>query len=77
MDPATGALTPLSATDAVADPSYLAHDPANGVLYAVSEAEQGAVGAFRTSAEGLTPSARPSPSAAPAPPTSAWPGAGC
>ncbi|MCX5126433.1 lactonase family protein [Streptomyces sp. NBC_00347] len=55
VDPATGALTPLSATDAVADPSYLAHDPVTGVLYAVSETEQGAVGAFRTAAAGLVP----------------------
>ncbi|MFF3213333.1 lactonase family protein [Streptomyces sp. NPDC002886] len=55
VDPATGALTPLSATDAVAEPSYLAHDPATGVLYAVSEAEQGAVGAFRTTLAGLVP----------------------
>lgn len=54
VDPATGALTPLSATDAVADPSYLAHDPGAGVLYAVSETERGAVGAFRTTDGGLT-----------------------
>ncbi|MGW6706471.1 lactonase family protein, partial [Streptomyces sp. NPDC054956] len=54
VDPATGALTPLSATDAVADPSYLAHDPGTGVLYAVSETERGAVGAFLTTGEGLT-----------------------
>lgn len=55
VDPATGALTPLSATDAVADPSYLAHEPVSGVLYAVSETEEGAVGAFRTTAQGLDP----------------------
>ncbi|MFD5142525.1 lactonase family protein [Streptomyces sp. NPDC058401] len=55
VDPATGALTPLSATDAVADPSYLAHERVTGVLYAVSEAEEGAVGAFWTTAAGLVP----------------------
>ncbi|MGW1770354.1 lactonase family protein [Streptomyces sp. NPDC002104] len=55
VDPATGALTPLSATDAVADPSYLAHDRATGVLYTVSEVEEGAAAAFRTTAGGLVP----------------------
>ncbi|MBT2472204.1 lactonase family protein [Streptomyces sp. ISL-66] len=55
VDPATGALTALSVTDAVADPSYLAHDRRSGVLYAVSETEDGAVGAFRTTTDGLTP----------------------
>ncbi|MFE2310379.1 lactonase family protein [Streptomyces sp. NPDC059411] len=53
VDPGTGALTALSATKAVADPSYLAHDRRTGVLYAVSETERGAVGAFRPTAEGL------------------------
>ncbi|CAM5347767.1 hypothetical protein SAVIM338S_01163 [Streptomyces avidinii] len=55
VDPSTGALTALSTAGAVADPSYLAHDRRTGVLYAVSEAENGAVGAFRTTADGLTP----------------------
>lgn len=55
VDPVTGALTPLAVTDAVADPSYLAHDRRTGLLYAVSETEQGAVGVFRTTAEGLVP----------------------
>ncbi|MBT2407794.1 MULTISPECIES: lactonase family protein [unclassified Streptomyces] len=54
-DPLTGALTPLAATDAVRDPSYLAHDRRTGVLYAVSETGQGAVGVFRTAGEGLVP----------------------
>ncbi|MFD7625957.1 lactonase family protein [Streptomyces sp. NPDC059851] len=54
VDPHTGALTLLSATDALADPSYLAFDRGTGVLYAVSEAERGAVGAFRPTPEGLT-----------------------
>ncbi|MFD8016058.1 lactonase family protein [Streptomyces sp. NPDC059762] len=44
VDPATGALTLTGATDAVADPSYLAL--ADGVLYAVSETEPGAVAAL-------------------------------
>lgn len=55
VDPATGALVAVSATDAVEDPSYLVHDRRTGVLYAVSETERGAVGAFRTTSEGLTP----------------------
>ncbi|MFJ6795372.1 lactonase family protein [Streptomyces sp. NPDC091268] len=55
VDPATGALTPLTATDVLPDPSYLAHDPRTGVLYAVSEGEPGAVGAFEATADGLRP----------------------
>ncbi|MEU6863425.1 lactonase family protein [Streptomyces sp. NPDC046876] len=54
VDPVTGALTPLSATDALADPSYLALHRDTGVLYAVSETEQGAAGAFRPTPDGLT-----------------------
>ncbi|MFD9333768.1 lactonase family protein [Streptomyces sp. NPDC060028] len=54
VDPLTGALTTLTATDVLADPSYLAHDRRTGVLYAVSETERGAVGAFETTADGLT-----------------------
>ncbi|MFK0253777.1 lactonase family protein [Streptomyces sp. NPDC090445] len=54
VDPHTGALTLLSATDELADPSYLAFDHGTGVLYAVSETERGTVGAFRTTPEGLT-----------------------
>ncbi|WP_411102624.1 lactonase family protein [Streptomyces sp. cmx-4-9] len=53
VDPATGALTPLAACDTLADPSYLALDPASGVLYAVSETEPGAVAAFRPGARSL------------------------
>ncbi|MFG2710630.1 lactonase family protein [Streptomyces goshikiensis] len=53
VDPATGALTPLTATRALPDPSYLALDRGAGVLYAVSETEQGAVGAFRPTRDGL------------------------
>ncbi|MEV7413924.1 lactonase family protein [Streptomyces sp. NPDC089919] len=46
VDPATGGLTPLGATDALADPSYLALDADRQVLYAVSETTAGAAGAF-------------------------------
>ncbi|MCX5197261.1 lactonase family protein [Streptomyces sp. NBC_00249] len=55
VDPSTGALTPLTATAALPDPSYLALARDTGVLYAVSETGQGAVGAFRPTAEGLAP----------------------
>ncbi|MFH7599497.1 lactonase family protein [Streptomyces racemochromogenes] len=61
VDPATGALTPLSAEGSLPDPSYLALDPATGVLYAVSETEQGAAGAFRPTAEGIAPLGAPVP----------------
>ncbi|MFC5801772.1 lactonase family protein [Streptomyces formicae] len=48
VDEETGALSETAATDAVADPSYLAVGAAeNGpVLYAVSETDEGAVAAF-------------------------------
>ncbi|MFD3539200.1 lactonase family protein [Streptomyces sp. NPDC058662] len=55
VDPATGALTPLTATGAVEDPSYLAVARDSGVLYAVSESDRGAVAAFRPTAHGLDP----------------------
>lgn len=62
VDPATGALTPLAATDAaVADPSYLALARDTGVLYAVSETGQGAVAAFTPTAGGLAPLGAPVP----------------
>ncbi|MEU7580914.1 lactonase family protein [Streptomyces sp. NPDC041068] len=48
VDPDTGALTAIGATDAVADPSYLALSPAGDMLYAVSETTDGALAAFRT-----------------------------
>ncbi|MFJ7998350.1 lactonase family protein [Streptomyces sp. NPDC096310] len=48
VDARTGALTAGGATDAVADPSYLALSPDGSVLYAVSETDEGAVAAFRT-----------------------------
>ncbi|CAM5489248.1 Lactonase family protein OS=Streptomyces alboniger OX=132473 GN=CP975_04485 PE=3 SV=1 [Streptomyces alboniger] len=47
VDADTGALTVLSATDAVADPSYLALSPTGDTLYAVSETSEGAVAAYR------------------------------
>ncbi|UQW99946.1 lactonase family protein [Streptomyces sp. RerS4] len=53
VDPVTGALTPLAVTGTLPDPSYLALDRSSGVLYAVSESDEGAVGAFRTTAGGL------------------------
>ncbi|MFK4071590.1 lactonase family protein [Streptomyces sp. NPDC029674] len=49
--PDTGALTVLGATDAVADPSYLALAPSGDMLYAVSETPDGALAAFRTAGD--------------------------
>ncbi|WP_066949328.1 lactonase family protein [Streptomyces lushanensis] len=46
VDADTGALTARGATDAVADPSFLALAPDGSVLYAVSETEEGAAAAF-------------------------------
>ncbi|MEV4435034.1 lactonase family protein [Streptomyces sp. NPDC049585] len=46
VEPGTGALKVVHATDAVANPSYLALSPGGDVLYAVSETEEGAVAAF-------------------------------
>ncbi|MET9801689.1 lactonase family protein [Streptomyces sp. NPDC006368] len=54
VDPVTGALVPDSAIDPLVNPSCLTLAPDTGVLYAVSETEQGAVGAFRHGDEGLT-----------------------
>ncbi|MFF4580235.1 lactonase family protein [Streptomyces sp. NPDC001373] len=59
VDPATGALAPLSAEGSLPDPSYLALDRGAGVLYAVSEADRGAAGAFRPTAGGLAPFGAP------------------
>lgn len=61
VDPATGALTPLSVEGSLPDPSYLALDPATGVLYAVSETERGTAGAFRPTGAGLAPLGTPVP----------------
>ncbi|MFF9914203.1 lactonase family protein [Streptomyces sp. NPDC013457] len=57
VDPYTGALTVTGATDALPDPSYLAL--ADPVLYAVSEAEEGAVAAFDVSDGVLRPLGAP------------------
>ncbi|MGW7098104.1 lactonase family protein [Streptomyces sp. NPDC054838] len=61
VDPATGALTPLAVTGTARNPSCLVLAPDRGVLYAVSEAEQGAVAAFLTGADGLTAHGHPAP----------------
>ncbi|MET9508456.1 lactonase family protein [Streptomyces flavidovirens] len=52
VDPETGALTVLGSTAAVADPSFLALAPGGEILYAVSEAEDGAVAAFDVTGDG-------------------------
>ncbi|MFJ3922978.1 lactonase family protein [Streptomyces sp. NPDC090022] len=58
VDPATGALRVLGASDAVADPSYLA--VGERCVYAVSEGEAGVVAAFAPGADGvLRPAAAP------------------
>ncbi|MEV6548374.1 lactonase family protein [Streptomyces sp. NPDC051597] len=46
VDPLTGALTPVGATDAVPDPSFLALSADATVLYAVGESEHGTAAAF-------------------------------
>lgn len=46
VDGGTGALTPLGATDALADPSFLALSADATVLYAVGESEHGTAAAF-------------------------------
>ncbi|MFG3496767.1 lactonase family protein [Streptomyces sp. NPDC047886] len=55
VDRVTGGLSPLAAVDPFANPSCLTLAPDTGVLYAVSESERGAAGAFRPGADGLTP----------------------
>ncbi|MFI2371671.1 lactonase family protein [Streptomyces sp. NPDC018833] len=54
VDPATGALTPLTAVDTVVNPSCLTLDPETGVLYAVSDTTPGEAAAFRPGAGALT-----------------------
>ncbi|MEV7194112.1 lactonase family protein [Streptomyces sp. NPDC093510] len=61
VDPDTGALTVLGATDAVADPSYLALSPTGDTLYAVSETPEGALAAFRTAGDRAELAGRPVP----------------
>jgi 6-phosphogluconolactonase (cycloisomerase 2 family) len=53
VDGETGALTLLSAVNSVADPSYLALSPGGDMLYAVSEATEGAVAAFQVKGDEL------------------------
>ncbi|MGW6745215.1 lactonase family protein [Streptomyces sp. NPDC055025] len=55
VDADTGALTERGATDAVADPSFLALAPDGSVLYAVSETEEGAAAAFTVPAGAESP----------------------
>ncbi|MBT2488402.1 lactonase family protein [Streptomyces sp. ISL-96] len=60
VDPETGALTVLGATDAVSDPSFLALAPGGTVLYAVSETDDGAAAAFDVTGDGApVPAGRP------------------
>ncbi|MEV7521213.1 lactonase family protein [Streptomyces sp. NPDC091371] len=75
LDPETGALTELSTTDALADPSYLVEGVHIGVVYAVSERGEGAVGAFIADGRGLRPLGAPVPvgGAGPTHLAEAWP----
>ncbi|MGW6551318.1 beta-propeller fold lactonase family protein, partial [Streptomyces sp. NPDC055051] len=66
VDPVTGALTVTGASDALADPSYLAL--AGGVLYAVSETEPGAVAALAVDGPPPPPRGAPPPRAGARPP---------
>lgn len=59
LDAETGALTVTGATDALADPSFLAL--ADTVLYAVSEAEAGAAAAFDVTEAAPRPIGEPVP----------------
>ncbi|MFI7400694.1 lactonase family protein [Streptomyces sp. NPDC049541] len=59
--PDRGALTVLSSVDGVPDPSYLAPAPDGRTLYAVSETAEGAVAAYRVTAD------RPEKTGAPVP----------
>ncbi|MFE4620435.1 lactonase family protein [Streptomyces sp. NPDC056747] len=59
VDPETGALTVTGASDAVADPSFLAL--AGPVLHAVSETEPGAVAAFDVTGPAPRPLGAPVP----------------
>ncbi|CAM5263941.1 Lactonase family protein OS=Streptomyces tendae OX=1932 GN=GUR47_29025 PE=3 SV=1 [Streptomyces tendae] len=57
--PDSGALTVVSGTDGLADPSYLALSPDGETLYAVSETAEGAVAAYRVSGDKPEPLGRP------------------
>ncbi|WP_432152454.1 lactonase family protein [Streptomyces sp. bgisy029] len=51
VDRNTGALTVLGSSDAVPDPSFLAHGPGGEVLYAVGESAPGSAAAFDVSGD--------------------------
>ncbi|TDT39014.1 6-phosphogluconolactonase (cycloisomerase 2 family) [Streptomyces sp. BK208] len=57
--PDDGALTVVSGTDGLADPSYLALSPDGETLYAVSETAEGAVAAYRVCGDKPEPFGRP------------------
>ncbi|MFH8796851.1 lactonase family protein [Streptomyces sp. NPDC017941] len=59
FDAASGALTALGSSDAIADPSYLALSADGGTLYAVSESPEGTVAAFRTAGDAVQPLGAP------------------
>ncbi|MFC8082952.1 lactonase family protein [Streptomyces sp. NPDC057340] len=59
--PDSGALTVVSGTDGLADPSYLALAPDGDTLYAVSETSEGAVAAYRVTGDKPEPTGRPVP----------------
>ncbi|GGP63654.1 lactonase family protein [Streptomyces melanogenes] len=61
VDPATGALTPLGATDALPNPSFLALSPDATVLYAVGESEPGTAAAFDVTGDTPVPLGEPVP----------------
>ncbi|MET7698261.1 lactonase family protein [Streptomyces sp. NPDC005485] len=61
VDRNDGALTVLSATDGIPDPSYLALSPAKDMLYAVSETADGAVAAYRVTGDKAELAAPPVP----------------
>ncbi len=59
--PDSGALTVLSGTDRLPDPSYLALSPDGETLYAVSETAEGAVAAYHVTGDKPEPAGRPVP----------------
>ncbi len=61
ITPGSGALTLLGSVGTVSDPSWLALSPDGSMLYAVSETAEGAVAAFRTTANGPEPVGRAVP----------------
>ncbi|MEU4144421.1 lactonase family protein [Streptomyces parvulus] len=61
VDPGSGALTVVSGTDRLPDPSYLALASDGAMLYAVSETAEGAVAAYRVNGDKPEPAGRPVP----------------